>query len=258
MNTIRFCIITCTYNAENVIRRTLDSVANQTWKGIHHIIIDGASTDNTIAVAEQFRHNSKCGVEYSITSERDKGLYDAMNKGLQKAQPDYVLFLNAGDTLHSVDTLKDIAEQVQTKDELPAVIYGDTNIVDATNRYVGKREHDPPEVLTWKSFQNGMMVCHQAFYVRTDIARKISFDLKYELSSDVDWCIKVMKEADKRHLELYNMHAVVCDFLAGGMSIKNHRKSLQERFSIMVKHYGLIITIFKHIQFIINKKANRE
>lgn len=258
MNTIRFCIITCTYNAENVIRRTLDSVANQTWKGIRHIIIDGASTDNTIAVAEQFRQNSKGGVEYSITSERDNGLYDAMNKGLQKAQPDYVLFLNAGDTLHSVDTLKNIAEQVQTKEELPAVIYGDTNIVDATNRYVGKREHDPPEVLTWKSFQDGMLVCHQAFYVRTDIARKISFNLKYRLSSDVDWCIRVMKEADKRHLELYNMHEVLCDFLAGGMSIKNHRQSLQERFRIMARHYGFVVTIIKHIQFVLNKKVSRE
>ncbi len=236
-----------------MLQRTLDSVANQTWQSIYHILIDGASTDKTMSMIEEAEQKNQGRVEYSVVSERDDGLYDAMNKGLQKAQPDYVLFLNAGDTFHSIDTLKNIAEQVQHKEELPAVIYGDTNIVDATNRYVGKREHDPPETLTWKSFKEGMLVCHQAFYVRTDIARRIPFNQKYKLSSDVDWCIRVMKEADKRHLELYNTHAVVCDFLAGGMSIKNRRQSLQERFSIMVKHYGLIITIIKHIQFILNK-----
>ena len=241
-----------------MIQRTLDSVASQTWQGIHHIIIDGASRDKTVTLAENARQTNGGRIEYDIVSERDKGLYDAMNKGLQKARPDYVLFLNAGDTFHSVDTLKDIAESVKEKEVLPAVIYGDTNIVDATNRYVGKREHDPPEVLTWKSFKDGMLVCHQAFYVRTDIARKIPFNLRYRMSSDVDWCIRVMKEADKRRLELYNMHEVLCDFLAGGMSIKNHRQSLQERFRIMARHYGIIVTVIKHIQFLLNKKASRE
>ncbi|MBQ9237025.1 MAG: glycosyltransferase [Prevotella sp.] len=251
LTVMRFCIITCTYNAENLIQRTLDSIASQTWEGIHHVVIDGASTDRTVETVERFYMDEK-RVGHTLVSEPDKGLYDAMNKGLQRAKPDYVLFLNAGDTLHSPTTLEEIATKVNGN--LPGVIYGDTNIVDATNRYVGKREHNPPEVLTWRSFKDGMLVCHQAFYVRTDIARKIPYDLRYRFSADVDWCIRVMKEAERQHLELFNMHSVVCNFLAGGLTIQNHRRSLHERFHIMMRHYGLLTTIWKHIGFAIGKR----
>ena len=112
---IKFCIITCTYNAESLIQRTMDNVASQSWEAIHHIIIDGASTDKTIETAKQTAERYKGKVEYTIVSEPDKGLYYAMNKGLQHATPDYVLFLNAGDTLHSEKTLEEIGEQFQNE-----------------------------------------------------------------------------------------------------------------------------------------------
>ena len=264
---IKFCIITCTYNAESLIQRTMDNVASQSWEAIHHIIIDGASTDKTIETAKQTAERYKGKVEYTIVSEPDKGLYYAMNKGLQHATPDYVLFLNAGDTLHSEKTLEEIGEQFQNEalnpqlstlnpqpSPLPGVIYGDTDIVDVTNHFVGKREHNPPEKLTWKSFQDGMLVCHQAFYVRTDIAQRVAFDTQYRFSADVDWCIRVMKEVEKEGLELRNMHSVLCDFLAGGLTIKNHRASLHERFRIMTKHYGLLLTLRKHLGFLFGKR----
>ena len=274
---IKFCIITCTYNAESLIQRTMDNVASQSWEAIHHIIIDGASTDKTIETAKQTAERYKGKVEYTIVSEPDKGLYYAMNKGLQHATPDYVLFLNAGDTLHSEKTLEEIGEQFQNEalnpplqlvglpeqepstlnsqpSTLPGVIYGDTDIVDVTNHFVGKREHNPPEKLTWKSFQDGMLVCHQAFYVRTDIAQRVAFDTQYRFSADVDWCIRVMKEVEKEGLELRNMHSVLCDFLAGGLTIKNHRASLHERFRIMTKHYGLLLTLRKHLGFLFGKR----
>ena len=91
----------------------MDNVASQSWEAIHHIIIDGASTDKTIETAKQTAERYKGKVEYTIVSEPDKGLYYAMNKGLQHATPDYVLFLNAGDTLHSEKTLEEIGEQFQ-------------------------------------------------------------------------------------------------------------------------------------------------
>ncbi|MBO5613868.1 MAG: glycosyltransferase [Prevotella sp.] len=267
---MKFCIITCTYNAESLIQRTMDNVASQSWEAIHHIIIDGASTDKTIETAKQTAERYKGKVEYTIVSEPDKGLYYAMNKGLQHATPDYVLFLNAGDTLHSEKTLEEIGEQFQNEalnpplqlvglpeqelSPLPGVIYGDTDIVDVTNHFVGKREHNPPEKLTWKSFQDGMLVCHQAFYVRTDIAQRVAFDTQYRFSADVDWCIRVMKEVEKEGLELRNMHRVLCDFLAGGLTIKNHRASLHERFRIMTKHYGLLLTLRKHLGFLFGKR----
>ena len=257
---IQFTIITCTFNAASVLQRTIDSIKEQTWNRVHHIIIDGASTDNTLSIANRYAEEMNAaqqrGTKVVVVSEPDNGLYDAMNKGLQMAKEDYVLFLNAGDKLHSADTLQVVANNIlATKEKtgkMPGIIYGDTDIVDGTNHYVGKRQHQPPETLTWRSFKDGMLVCHQAFYVRTDIARKNAYNLKYRFSADVDWCIRVMKDAEKSNLELVNTHQVLCDFLAGGMSIQNHKSSLGERFNIMANHYGLIPTMIKHLKFIKN------
>ena len=97
---IRFSIVTITYNAESVLGKTADSILAQTYPHLEHIIIDGASTDATLQVAQDYMQRSYAasnGHEIRIVSEPDNGLYDAMNKGLRQASGDYVLFLNAGD-----------------------------------------------------------------------------------------------------------------------------------------------------------------
>ncbi len=243
-----FTIITCTYNASGVIGRTLESVASQTYPYVEHIVQDGKSGDDTIQLARQYP-------KVKVESEPDSGLYDAMNKAIRRATGDYLVFLNAGDKLYSSTTLEDIARQIADVEpsELPAVIYGDTDIVDDNGKYIGPRHLSPPETLTWKSFRRGMLVCHQAFYVRTDIARMIEYNVNYRLSADVDWCIRVMKKAEEMRLTLHNTHLTLCNYLAGGMSIKNHRKSLIERFRIMSRHYGLVTTIMMHLTFLFRK-----
>ena len=163
----RISIVTITYNAERTLQRTLDSVLHQSYPHIEHLIVDGASKDATLAIAEKYRAQSPH--EIVIQSEPDRGLYDAMNKGLQKATGDYVVFLNAGDSLYASDTIDIVVRH--TADEV-AVIYGDTAITDGEGRFLHLRTHRPPEHLSWKSFKKGMLVCHQAFYVRTDIARQ--------------------------------------------------------------------------------------
>lgn len=132
---IKFTIITCTYNAADVIKPTLDSILNQTWGQIEHLIIDGASKDDTVKVAEAYRQRSleeETEHDVRIVSEPDRGLYDAMNKGLRLATGDYVVFLNAGDSLPDDDTLEKISNDVNERSDgkLPAVLYGDTDIVD--------------------------------------------------------------------------------------------------------------------------------
>ena len=101
---MKITIITVTYNAASVLQRTLDSVSRQTHQDIEHLIIDGASKDGTVAMAEAYK--SKSPYQVVIQSEPDRGLYDAMNKGLRMATGDYLVFLNAGDTLHTDDTLE--------------------------------------------------------------------------------------------------------------------------------------------------------
>ena len=237
---MKISIITVTYHAEATLERTLKSVAQQTYPDIEHLIIDGASTDRTLEIARQYPHAT-------VFSEPDKGLYDAMNKGLQRATGDFLCFLNAGDKLHSKDTLAHIASSVSDGSPI-GVIYGDTHIVDAQGQFLRNRRLTPPEHLTWQSFKDGMLVCHQAFYINRQIA--LSYDTTYRFSADFDWCIRCMKEGEKRGMQNLYVHEPLADYLAEGMTTANHKASLKERFKIMAKHYGLLPTIGQHIWFI--------
>ena len=96
-----------------------------------------------------------------------------------------------------------------------------------------------------------MLVCHQSFYVRTDLAREVRYDLRYRFSADFDWCIRVMKRAQKRRLKLVNTEAILTDYLSEGMTTQNHKKSLVERLHIMVEHYGWPTTLACHAWFVI-------
>lgn len=251
---IKFTLITCTYNAETTLQRTLDSVSSQTYRHVEHLIIDGKSADGTLQLAHDYETRSdeaRNGHEIRIVSEPDSGLYDAMNKGIGMATGQYLLFLNAGDVFPQADTLERIAHSTDESNPLPAVLYGDTDIVDSEGRFLRHRHLQPPkEGLSWRSFSNGMLVCHQAFYAHTDLAKRNLYDLQYRFSADVDWCIRVMKEAEKERLPLKHVGMTVVNYLDGGLTTKNHHRSLVERFRIMRHHYGLPTTLWKHFSFL--------
>jgi glycosyltransferase involved in cell wall biosynthesis len=247
---MRITIITVTYQAAAVLQRTLDSVSRQTCQDIEHLIIDGASKDDTVKMAKAYQE--KVPYPVIIQSEPDHGLYDAMNKGLHKATGDYLVFLNAGDTLHADDTLSTLTSHLSTLNS-PAVIYGDTAIVDSEGKFLHLRRLRPPKHLTWRSFKQGMLVCHQAFYVRTDIAQQEDYDLRYRHSADVDWCIRVMKRAEEMRLPLVNTNTILADFMEGGNTTQNHRASLKERYQVMCHHYGKASTIVMHAWFLVRQ-----
>ena len=251
---IRITYVTITYNAEKVLQRTLDSVLQQDYPDIVHLIIDGASTDGTLEMVNDYIEHSNAannGHRIQVTSEPDKGIYDAMNKGLRSLDGDYVCFLNAGDFLPSPDTVSRIVETISQRNDNPAVLYGDTNIVDAAGHFLHPRRLSPPEHLTWKSFRHGMLVCHQAFYARTDFAIATPYDQQYHYSSDVDWCIRIMKAAAKENVPLLNLHMVVVNYTEEGKTTLHHRESLLERYRVMNRHYGYLQTFFMHCWFVI-------
>lgn len=263
---IKFTIVTITYNAAPVFMRTADSVLAQTYRNVEHIIVDGASNDGTVDLASYYKRRSDeamNGHEVRVVSEPDKGLYDAMNKGLRLATGDYVCFLNAGDFFPDASTLHLIYDNARLDsfgndaDMLPAVLYGDTDLVDGDGQFVARRRLAPPERLTWRSFRSGMLVCHQAFYARVDIARRTPYDLRYRFSADVDWCIRVMKEAARMRLPLANVHAIVACYQREGQTTENHRASLRERFDVMRRHYGLVVTLAMHAWFVVRAVLKR-
>ncbi|MBE6275373.1 MAG: glycosyltransferase [Bacteroides sp.] len=236
-----FSIITVTYQADKVLEETILSVIHQTYKQVEYIIVDGGSTDRTLSIIDQYRPHIQ-----RVVSEPDKGLYDAMNKGIALATGDYLCFLNAGDTFHKNETLEQIAHTLKSP-ELPDVIYGETAIVDANRQFLHMRKKSAPDNLNWKSFKQGMLVCHQAFFASRELAVAHPYDLQYRFSADFDWCIRIMKKAKCLH----NTRLILINYLNEGMTTQNHKASLKERFRIMVKHYGWFSTVLHHAWFVI-------
>ena len=253
-------IITVTYNAELTIERTLQSVESQSYPRIEHLIIDGCSTDHTMSHVQRYvERNGENKHLIRVLREPDKGLYDAMNKGIQQATGYYLVFLNAGDKLHEPTTIEQIVEQTrwQRNQVNYAVIYGETDLVDNKGHFLRHRRLQAPEHLTAKSFLQGMLVCHQSFYVRTDIARTELYDLRYRYSADYDWCIRIMKRAERRRLRFLSTHLILTDYLSEGLTTKSHRRSLLERLRLMGRHYGWPRAILQHLWFVIRAIIKR-
>jgi glycosyltransferase involved in cell wall biosynthesis len=227
----KLSVITIVYNNAADIERTMRSVLEQTYPNIEYIIVDGLSTDGTLEIIKKYR--DKLG---KLISEKDEGIYDAMNKGLAVATGDYVLFMNSGDEIYANDTVSKVFATAEDAD----IYYGETEMIDASGQSLGQRRHKAPQNFTWQSFKYGMSVSHQAIYVKRSITEP--FDRRYHLSADIDWILKAAKKAKK----IVNVHQYVAKYLVGGMSKKRHRQSLMERFDIMKRYYGWVPTLFNH------------
>jgi glycosyltransferase involved in cell wall biosynthesis len=230
-NTPSLSVITVVYNNVKDIERTIRSVTEQTYKHIEYIVVDGGSTDGTLAVIQRYQDRIS-----RFISEKDQGIYDAMNKGLAMASSEYVLFMNSGDEIYARDTVEKVFASADDGD----IYYGETEMFDENWNSLGQRRHKAPAKLSLKSFRYGMSVSHQAIYIRRSIAEH--YDLQYKLSSDIDWVLNALRRAGK----VVNTRQYVAKYLVGGMSKKRHKESLLERFVIFSKHFGLYPTVLNH------------
>ncbi len=233
----KLSVITVTYNAEKTLERTLKSVQKQLYSYIEHIVVDGKSKDRTISLIQKYENP-----RLKWISEPDNGLYDAMNKAATMASGDYLCFLNAGDTFFASDTVEKIFNSI-SETKLPDIIYGETAIVDNEGEFLHMRRLNAPQSLSWTSFKQGMLVCHQAFIVKRSLFEP--YDLQYRFSSDFDWAIRMMKKSKSFH----NTHLTLINYLNEGMTTNNRKASLKERYRIMAKYYGQISTFLHHIWF---------
>lgn len=231
-----FSIVTITFNAEKVLERTILSIINQTDKDFEYIIIDGSSKDSTLEIVENYSEHID-----QIISEPDKGIYDAMNKGLALAKGRFMWFMNAGDEIAQPTTIQHIKSQLRDSTDL---IYGEALFVNDEGVVSGTRSdvtvHNLPEKLHWQDFKYGMLVCHQSFIVCKEIApiydiSNLSADLGYEITS-----VKRSKE------QLY-ISEPLSRYLEGGVSVQQHRRSLVDRFKILSEHFGVFKTLLFHV-----------
>lgn len=227
----KLTVITIVFNNVRDIERTIKSVVNQSFRNIEYIIIDGASTDGTLAVIEKYRASIT-----KIISEPDGGIYFAMNKGLEIATGDYILFMNSGDEINDTQTVGRIFATADQAD----IYYGETEMYNDDWQSLGMRRHKVPKSFTWRSFKYGMSISHQAIYIRKAIIEP--FDVSYKYSADIDWILKAAKKAKK----IVKVDGYVAKYLVGGISKKKHRESLMERYEIFKKHYGFFPNLLNH------------
>lgn len=232
-------IITITYNAEQFLERTIQSILAQTDQDFEYIIVDGKSKDGTLWVASTYKNRVN-----QLISEPDKGLYDAMNKGLKLAKGDFVWFMNAGDEINDNQAVEKIYQAISDKTD---VLYGDTFFVDDDGNIQGLRSeitpHRLPKDLKWQDMKLGMLVCHQAFIARKSIA---PLYMKNNLSADIDWEIECLKRANK----VQYLDFVVAKYLTGGVSNQQLKRSLLDRYEVLKKHFGVIGAIIAHVQIL--------
>jgi glycosyltransferase involved in cell wall biosynthesis len=224
----------------------MQSVLSQTFTDFEYLIVDGASTDGTQVILEKYAYQNSFlkadkKVDLKINSSRDRGIYDAMNKGLALAKGDFVLFLNCGDRFFGPKTLEKIAACITSETD---ILYGETMLVDDARNHIGTRTaltvQKLPEKLTWRGLKYGMVVCHQSFLVKRPLA---PFYIDDNLAADIDWVIQCLKKAKT----VTHTHTLISEYLMGGISKKRHRQSLKDRYAVLKSHYGLVPNFFNHI-----------
>ncbi len=228
-------IITVVYNSEDYIERTIQSVLSQSFKNIEHVILDGGSKDNTLNIIK--RYNDEIAF---WKSEKDHGIYDAMNKAQKYSSGDYLMFLNSGDEFNDNDVLKNVFSKELSAD----VYYGDTLITDVEGNPLRNRRLRPPMRLNWKDFRYGMLVCHQSIIIKRELS--VEYNLSYRIAADIDWAIRSIKQAKK----IVNTQITISKFMEGGMSTIHHRKGLNERFKILSSHFGLMPNLLVHFYMV--------
>lgn len=216
-------VITAVRNAEATLERTLASVARQTWRPLEHIVVDGASSDGTRAILE------RQGAALRWTSEPDRGLYDAMNKGLAMVHDHdaYVIFLNADDTFHADDAIETVLRAAAGED----LVYG---MLERHDQELDHRDVIGREV-TSRDLVLGMRCHHQAMFTRARVFERVGeFDLRYRIAADYDWAVRVFLNGS---VSTRFVPVVVSTMSRGGLSDQHYLRSVRERWLIVRRHY---------------------
>ncbi|MGN0213203.1 MAG: glycosyltransferase family 2 protein [Muribaculaceae bacterium] len=199
---MKFSIITINYNNYDGLRRTIESVVNQTCRDFEYIIIDGGSTDGSVDFIKQYANQ----INYWV-SEPDKGIYNAMNKGVAVAKGEYCLFMNSGDCLYKSNVIHDVLASGLDAD----VVCGD--ICFENNNICPN-----PDSVTMRTFYRGTLY-HQASFIRTKMLKQAPYDEELKSAADWKWFVHklIFDDASYKHVPI-----VIADFEGGGISENNN------------------------------------
>ena len=231
-------IITVVYNGEKFLEKTIQSVINQTYKNIEYIIIDGGSTDATVDIIKKYEEY----ISYWV-SEKDAGIYDAMNKGIQIAKGEWLNFMNAGDSFYDDGIVSFVAN---ITNDSTTLIYGLDQLIDGKHKKI--RNMRP-----LKTAYIGMPFSHQSMFVRKRFHEKNLYNLKYKICSDYDFVCNM----EKKHVKYQMFNKVFVNCSSGGISDVYSYKALRETISIALKHYPEPIVYFIHYKVLLIANIKR-
>nr|WP_294899524.1 glycosyltransferase family 2 protein [uncultured Pedobacter sp.] len=201
MKTPFFSIIIPTFNSDKVLRKAISGIVNQTYNNYEILIIDGLSTDNTLDIAQSFGNEN-----IRIYSEKDRGIYDAMNKGVRLAKGEWLYFMGSDDSFYAPNTLKEVSKNLAGVD----VVYGDVFSTRFEGRYDGEFDQE-------KIVQKN--ICHQAIFFKKAVFDTIGcFDIRY--SSHADWEHNLRWFLSKTIKKVY-INLVIANYADGGFSSTN-------------------------------------
>lgn len=243
---MKISIITATYNSAATVRDTFESVLQQTYTDYELVVVDGASKDSTLDIIREYE--PKFGGRMQWKSEPDKGLYDAMNKGVKMATGNIVGILNSDDFYTSDDVLETVAKELAAEPKLDAV-YGDIHFVKSENLEKCTRYYSSKSFRPWK-LRFGFMPAHPSFYVRRNVYEQYGlYDLQFRTSSDFEWMVRLFAK--------YKVNAKYLkkDFVTmreGGEStagMQAKRKVNNDIVGSLKKHGVFTCSAFKYVRY---------
>lgn len=224
INNPKISVVTICYNSVQFIERTIQSVLSQTYPNIEYIVIDGGSTDGTKEIIEKY--SSK--ISYWC-SEKDGGIYDAMNKGIKKATGEWINFMNSGDSFVSANVLTDVMSE-QIEDNI-CVVYCD--VIYDCGDYEEKIICDGLKDIT-----NKMVFCHQSCLIRTSIHKERPFSLKYKIAGDYDFFYNLYFDKGEQVFKYIPIFFAKND-MTDSLSMKLYFYALREKLRISAAHKNL-------------------
>ena len=240
---MRLSVISIAYNNLKGLEKTLAVFNGHNFlQDIEILIVDGGSKDGT----KEFLETQSLSKNW--VSEPDKGIYNAMNKGLAMAKGDYVWFLNSGDYVEDFSLIEKLLNVLKQE---PDAVYGETMMVDVEGKHLGLRSvfttRKLPDNLNWTSFRLGMNVGHQSFVVKRSLA--LLYNEKYRYVADIDWMIRCLKACKN----VVNLDAVLACFTVDGFSSVQRKASNKERYEVLKEHYGFLPNAFAHLGIVLRK-----
>lgn len=245
---MKLSIITVCFNAENTIERTIKSILEQTFTEFEWVVVDGKSTDTTNEIIKKYLQEfERKGVKVNYRSESDKGIYDAMNKGAQRATGEYLTYMNADDLYYKNDSIERV---ITILDNTSAdIVYGDCCFIKPTEQYIEKAK--AIETITYH-----LPFCPQAAFVKSELQRQLQFDTQFRISADYDFFLRAYLQGK----QFQRVEQVVAYFTFGGASNENLVRTYKEDVAVKVKN-GLerensIVRKIKMILFTIKQRIH--